>query len=613
VGGGRRDARVAAEPGGGLLQRHWWWACRVGTGREQPSGRRPSRRWNPCRARCVCRGEGGQRSSEAEAGGKRKGRRGGAAVPRAARRPCPKPSPWPSPPPPPPAPAPGPLRRDAHLQRRHGRLQRRRALRRVPRGVPRDGGGGARAVDGVVQRCHGGALRVGGAPTGGGGRTSASRGMGRAPAAAASASGRLRRLQFPRHAPPTLHPTAAPPRRPCPSHQRLGDVEAAAAMLQEMVARGCERTPATFMALLRGAEAGGRWRVALDALDSMRAAGLALTPQAYSAAVGACAAGVCVWGGGGRSRAAPLSCAAACCCQRPLPAHRRAARPLAPPAAGQLALARDLTEQLQGPRGCGRSAMAAPAHMLVAMHERSCDWGAAYAVVDDFAAAGIQPDGLTLGALMQGLWTCGSAAGCLLALRAFEEACRVGVFKCAVGAGGGAAPAGRALGHEEAGCFTQRRYSHPGQLARARHRTCLLPFPFLTSPPRPRPAPRQAVCLRRRGRRACRVLAAHLRRRHGRRRAVAAVSGDGDARRAVRGARARGLRIGACPSCMQGPSFPRAGGRCTGAPLLWRPRPPSPARRRRLPYTAPLPALAHPQGRPRPAAAPRADPRRPRL
>jgi hypothetical protein len=62
--------------------------------------------------------------------------------------------------------------------------------------------------------------------------------------------------------------------------------------MQDMAARGCERTHATFMALLHASEAAGRWRVAVEVLDAMGSAGVRVTPQAYAAAVGACAAGV---------------------------------------------------------------------------------------------------------------------------------------------------------------------------------------------------------------------------------------------------------------------------------------------------------------------------------
>lgn len=87
------------------------------------------------------------------------------------------------------------------------------------------------------------------------------------------------------HSPsPLLHPTSPP------TH-RLGQIDAAWSVLQDMTAAGAERTPATYMLLLQAAEVAGRWRTALDSLDGMAASGLRLTPQAYAAAVGACAAG----------------------------------------------------------------------------------------------------------------------------------------------------------------------------------------------------------------------------------------------------------------------------------------------------------------------------------
>jgi len=73
--------------------------------------------------------------------------------------------------------------------------------------------------------------------------------------------------------------------------------------------------------------------------------------------------------------------------------------------------------------------MAAPAHILVSMHGRCCDWESAYAVYDSFAATGVRLDAQTLGALIRALWGAGSVAGCVLALRVFEQACQLGVFK----------------------------------------------------------------------------------------------------------------------------------------------------------------------------------------
>jgi len=66
--------------------------------------------------------------------------------------------------------------------------------------------------------------------------------------------------------------------------------------MQEMAARGCDRTHATFMALLHAAEGAGRWRIAMEVLEAMGAAGVRVTPQAYLAAVSACAAGAIWWG-----------------------------------------------------------------------------------------------------------------------------------------------------------------------------------------------------------------------------------------------------------------------------------------------------------------------------
>jgi pentatricopeptide repeat protein len=151
-----------------------------------------------------------------------------------------------------------------------------------------------------------------------------------------------------------------------------------------MAHRSCERTPTTYTTLLRGAEAAGDWRFALDALDAMAESGLRPTPQAYTCAISACAA------------------------------------------AGQLAAARDLTARLQAGGGGGG---VAPAHLLILMHDRCCDWRAVRAVFDDLSASGVRPDGASFGALAAALWGCGSASSCLLALRVFEEACELGVFK----------------------------------------------------------------------------------------------------------------------------------------------------------------------------------------
>jgi hypothetical protein len=160
--------------------------------------------------------------------------------------------------------------------------------------------------------------------------------------------------------------------------------------MQDMTARGCDRTHATFMALLHAAEGAGRSRIAVEVLEGMAAAGVRVTPQAYVAAVGACAA------------------------------------------AGELQAARELVAKLQGPPGAARSSLSAPAHMLVGLHDRACDWPAAQAVLRGLEATGVRPEGQILGALIAGLWGCGSVAGCLLALLSFEDACRLGAFSLTV-------------------------------------------------------------------------------------------------------------------------------------------------------------------------------------
>ena len=207
-------------------------------------------------------------------------------------------------------------------------------------------------------------------------------------------------------------PTTAALSSAVTAHCRLGDAAAAWGVLQEMAARGCDRTHATFMAVLHAAERRGAWRVAADVLDAMGAAGARVTPQAYAAAVSACAA------------------------------------------AGELEAARALTAKLGGGGGAAssssaaagggsgstggsagrstpqqRDSLAAPAHMLVGLHDKGCDWAAAARVVADLEAAGVRPDAQTLGALASALWASGGAAGCLAALKVFEGACAAGKFR----------------------------------------------------------------------------------------------------------------------------------------------------------------------------------------
>lgn len=240
-------------------------------------------------------------------------------------------------PPPLPAPAhqtPGPLRRDTHLQRGHVCLQRGRQVRTDARSVPGDGRRGARAVGGVVQRRDHRTLQVRGrAPQGGvrwcggGSRRCSVLGLWAAAWLRRRLHGRLGPW-LPQHgtaccarvtAPPMPMPLLSPP-GPAP---RLGAVEAACAMLQEMAARACERTPAMFMAVLQACEAGGRWRAALSTLDAMQASGSRLTPQAYAAAVGACAAGE-------RAPARPLGAASRLRCGLQACVLRRGLYSLAP-------------------------------------------------------------------------------------------------------------------------------------------------------------------------------------------------------------------------------------------------------------------------------------------
>lgn len=174
------------------------------------------------------------------------------------------------------------------------------------------------------------------------------------------------------------------------AHCRLGDMDAAWGLLQDMTARGCERTPATYMLLLQAAERLGRWITALDVISSMEEAGVHVTPQACASAVAACAS------------------------------------------AGQLSAARALVARLGGPSSGARSCGPAPAHMLISMHARCCDWGAAQDAFDGLAATGVPADAATYGALALAHWECGTATGCLLGLKAFDQACRAGAFRLVV-------------------------------------------------------------------------------------------------------------------------------------------------------------------------------------
>lgn len=237
-------------------------------------------------------------------------------------------------------------------------------------------------------------------------------------------------------------PTAAGFGAAVAAHCRLGALDAAWAALEEMGARGCERPPGAFMAVLQAAEGAARWRVALAALGAMARAGLKPTPQAYAAAVGACAAAgelgaaralaaellqqqaAGSLGGGAGGSGGTLASGAASTASGGAPSPVPAASPTASAASGGSGGAR-------GAAG-GAAGAAAPAHLLVAVHGKCCSWRAALAAFDDLAASSARPDGLTFGALAAALWASGSAAGGLLAARAFEHACRVGAFKLTI-------------------------------------------------------------------------------------------------------------------------------------------------------------------------------------
>jgi hypothetical protein len=63
------------------------------------------------------------------------------------------------------------------------------------------------------------------------------------------------------------------------------------------------------------------------------------------------------------------------------------------------------------------------------MHDSACDWAGAHAAFDDAAASGACPDRQAHGALIRALWCAGSVGACQLAVRAFDSACQLGVFR----------------------------------------------------------------------------------------------------------------------------------------------------------------------------------------
>lgn len=154
-----------------------------------------------------------------------------------------------------------------------------------------------------------------------------------------------------------------------------------------MQAAGCQPTHTSFITLLQAAEAHGQAGVAVALLEQMQAMSLRLTPQCYAAAIGACAA------------------------------------------AGQLANARKLLGDMLASSKAG---MAAPAHIIMQLQDKCCDWQGAHRTYQKLLASGVRPDSQSTATAIEALWGAGNVASSLLALQVFEAACKAGVFRLAV-------------------------------------------------------------------------------------------------------------------------------------------------------------------------------------
>lgn len=93
-----------------------------------------------------------------------------------------------------------------------------------------------------------------------------------------------------------------------------------------------------------------------------------------------------------------------------------------------------------------RSDVPAVMNTLLALHDRCGRWREAYRLVHgpppppppQLQSSSQQPvplklDGGVLSSLVELLWNAGSTASCLLALKQFEDVCRAGMFRLAVG------------------------------------------------------------------------------------------------------------------------------------------------------------------------------------
>lgn len=165
---------------------------------------------------------------------------------------------------------------------------------------------------------------------------------------------------------------------------RLDQLAAAQQLFHEMRQKGCHPTHTTFIMLLQSAEAHGQAAVAVALLEQMQLMQLCLTPQCYAAAIGACAA------------------------------------------AGQLTTARKLLADMTCSSKAG---MAAPAHIIMQLQDKCCDWAAAFGTYQKLIASGVRPDRQTTATAIDALWGAGHVGSCLLAFKVFHAACTQGLFK----------------------------------------------------------------------------------------------------------------------------------------------------------------------------------------
>lgn len=165
---------------------------------------------------------------------------------------------------------------------------------------------------------------------------------------------------------------------------RLDQLGAAQQLFNEMHQQGCQPTHSTFIMLLQSAESHGQAHVAVTLLKQMQAMQLCLTPQCYAAAIGACAA------------------------------------------AGQLTTARKLLSDMMSSSKAG---MAAPAHIIIQLQDKCCDWAAAFGTYQKLIASNVRPDKQTTATAIEALWSAGHVGSCLLALKVFHASCKQGLFK----------------------------------------------------------------------------------------------------------------------------------------------------------------------------------------